>query len=196
MAFISNNLKYIRYFTIMMSLLINLIILLYVEKEAEDKHKTISNWQNTWLIRGLGLFLVVYSFSVVYYSIYQRLPEIKRRLAVHPVKLNVFALFDKMTKTIALIMEDTEVVWYCIYFICAVLGIAWERFMFAICIFDLIVANSTLKAVIQAVWKPIRELLLTVILLIVFMYVFSFVGFKWFEEDFQAGDGAMNCSTV
>jgi len=80
MAFISNNLTYIRYFTIMLAMIMNLIILLYVEKDAEDNKKTIDNWQNTWLLRGLGIFLVIYSYSIIYYSLYQRYPEIKRRL--------------------------------------------------------------------------------------------------------------------
>lgn len=95
-----------------------------------------------------------------------------------------------MINVIKFSCEDYQVSFYLVYCTFALLGVCYHPFFFSVLVFDLIIANETLQHVLSALVIPYSELLLTIILLYVFMYVFSFIAFLWFQPDFDPDKGS------
>ena len=55
---------------------------------------------------------------------------------------------------------------------------------FSVLLFEMVKREETLLNVIQSVTKNIRSILFTALLAIILVYLFSIVGFVFFQEDF------------
>ncbi|XP_072886532.1 inositol 1,4,5-trisphosphate-gated calcium channel ITPR3 isoform X1 [Hemitrygon akajei] len=83
----------------------------------------------------------------------------------------------------AMIM-DMEFLYHIGYIMTSVLGLFVHEFFYSILLFDLIYREETLFNVIKSVTRNGRSILLTAVLALILVYLFSIVGFLFLKDDF------------
>uniref|UniRef100_A0A4W3GI20 Inositol 1,4,5-trisphosphate receptor n=1 Tax=Callorhinchus milii TaxID=7868 RepID=A0A4W3GI20_CALMI len=83
----------------------------------------------------------------------------------------------------AMIM-DMEFLYHVAYILISVLGLFVHEFFYSILLFDLIYREETLFNVIKSVTRNGRSILLTAVLALILVYLFSIVGFLFLRDDF------------
>ncbi|XP_032898387.1 inositol 1,4,5-trisphosphate receptor type 3 [Amblyraja radiata] len=83
----------------------------------------------------------------------------------------------------AMIM-DMEFLYHIGYIVTSVLGLFVHEFFYSILLFDLIYREETLFNVIKSVTRNGRSILLTAVLALILVYLFSIVGFLFLKDDF------------
>ncbi|KAJ1139205.1 hypothetical protein NDU88_005580 [Pleurodeles waltl] len=83
----------------------------------------------------------------------------------------------------AMIM-DMEFLYHVAYILTSVLGIFAHELFYSILLFDLIYREETLFNVIKSVTRNGRSILLTALLALILVYLFSIVGFLFLKDDF------------
>ncbi|XP_078500366.1 inositol 1,4,5-trisphosphate-gated calcium channel ITPR3 [Lissotriton helveticus] len=83
----------------------------------------------------------------------------------------------------AMIM-DMEFLYHVAYILTSVLGIFANELFYSILLFDLIYREETLFNVIKSVTRNGRSILLTALLALILVYLFSIVGFLFLKDDF------------
>ncbi|KAH0618796.1 hypothetical protein JD844_018273 [Phrynosoma platyrhinos] len=90
----------------------------------------------------------------------------------------------------AMIM-DVEFLYHVAYILTSVLGLFVHELFYSILLFDLIYREETLFNVIKSVTRNGRSILLTALLALILVYLFSIVGFLFLKDDF-----IMECQTL
>ncbi|XP_047662988.1 inositol 1,4,5-trisphosphate receptor type 1 isoform X4 [Tachysurus fulvidraco] len=83
----------------------------------------------------------------------------------------------------AMIM-DVEFLYHLLYLIICVLGVFVHVFFYSLLLFDLIYREETLLNVIKSVTRNGRSIVLTAVLALILVYLFSIVGYIIFKDDF------------
>ncbi|NWH57404.1 ITPR3 protein, partial [Geococcyx californianus] len=83
----------------------------------------------------------------------------------------------------AMIM-DVEFLYHVGYIVTSVLGLFVHELFYSILLFDLIYREETLFNVIKSVTRNGRSILLTALLALILVYLFSIVGFLFLKDDF------------
>nr|BAN82183.1 hypothetical protein [Ovophis okinavensis] len=83
----------------------------------------------------------------------------------------------------AMIM-DMEFLYHVAYILTSVLGLFVHELFYSILLFDLIYREETLFNVIKSVTRNGRSILLTALLALILVYLFSIVGFLFLKDDF------------
>nr|CAB3257468.1 inositol 1,4,5-trisphosphate receptor type 2 [Phallusia mammillata] len=65
------------------------------------------------------------------------------------------------------------------------MGLFWDELCYSILFFDLIYGEETLLNVIRSVTRNVRSLLLTAMLALILVYIFSIVGYLFLKQDFK-----------
>uniref|UniRef100_H2YYU6 Inositol 1,4,5-trisphosphate receptor n=1 Tax=Ciona savignyi TaxID=51511 RepID=H2YYU6_CIOSA len=65
------------------------------------------------------------------------------------------------------------------------IGLFWDELFYSILFFDLIYGEETLLNVIRSVTRNVRSLLLTAMLALILVYLFSIVGYLFLKQDFK-----------
>jgi hypothetical protein len=86
-------------------------------------------------------------------------------------------------KALAMCFYDPLTIYYLCYLAVAVLGYSQNQFFNAILLFDILVKNSTSRDVLIAVTNPIKQLMATLGLALITIYVFSFLLFLFYVSD-------------
>uniref|UniRef100_A0A8C5LVY6 Inositol 1,4,5-trisphosphate receptor n=1 Tax=Leptobrachium leishanense TaxID=445787 RepID=A0A8C5LVY6_9ANUR len=79
---------------------------------------------------------------------------------------------------------DVEFLYHVAYILTSVLGIFVHELFYSILLFDLIYREETLFNVIKSVTRNGRSILLTAVLALILVYLFSIVGFLFLKDDF------------
>ncbi|KAG8451031.1 hypothetical protein GDO86_003347 [Hymenochirus boettgeri] len=79
---------------------------------------------------------------------------------------------------------DVEFLYHVAYILISVLGIFVHELFYSILLFDLIYREETLFNVIKSVTRNGRSILLTALLALILVYLFSIVGFLFLKDDF------------
>lgn len=87
-------------------------------------------------------------------------------------------------KSVYLLLNDFEIVYYTIYILFVVVGITLHPFFFVFCMTDFL-RTEYLKNVVRAVWQPRAELVLSLILFIILEYYFTLIGYMVYYDDYQ-----------
>ncbi|XP_037540503.1 inositol 1,4,5-trisphosphate receptor type 3 [Nematolebias whitei] len=100
---------------------------------------------------------------------------------------------------------DVEFLYHLAYVLTSTLGLFVHELFYSILLFDLIYREETLFNVIKSVTRNGRSILLTALLALILVYLFSIVGFLFLKEDFimevdplvplSAGDFLKSCSS-
>ncbi|XP_043356221.1 inositol 1,4,5-trisphosphate receptor type 3 isoform X4 [Dermochelys coriacea] len=83
----------------------------------------------------------------------------------------------------AMIM-DMEFLYHVAYIVTSILGLFVHELFYSILLFDLIYREETLFNVIKSVTRNGRSILLTALLALILVYLFSIVGFLFLKDDF------------
>ncbi|XP_041439755.1 inositol 1,4,5-trisphosphate receptor type 3 isoform X2 [Xenopus laevis] len=79
---------------------------------------------------------------------------------------------------------DVEFLYHVAYILTSVLGLFIHELFYSILLFDLIYREETLFNVIKSVTRNGRSILLTALLALILVYLFSIVGFLFLKDDF------------
>jgi hypothetical protein len=74
------------------------------------------------------------------------------------------------------LLLDFDILYYLIYIIALAVGLLIHPFYFAFHLMDFLKLEQ-LKSVVQAIWHPKIEILLSIMLLLIMEYYFSILGF-------------------
>uniref|UniRef100_A0AAV2M6F2 Inositol 1,4,5-trisphosphate receptor n=1 Tax=Knipowitschia caucasica TaxID=637954 RepID=A0AAV2M6F2_KNICA len=79
---------------------------------------------------------------------------------------------------------DVEFLYHLLYLIICTLGVFVHVFFYSLLLFDLIYREETLLNVIKSVTRNGRSIVLTAVLALILVYLFSIVGYIFFKDDF------------
>lgn len=88
------------------------------------------------------------------------------------------------TKPWSLVLRDREFLYHVFYVFICLGGLSTHEFFYSLLLFDVVYREETLFNVIRSVTKNGRSILLTAVLAVILIYLFSIVGFVFFQEDF------------
>ncbi|XP_076236101.1 inositol 1,4,5-trisphosphate receptor-like isoform X3 [Calliopsis andreniformis] len=89
-----------------------------------------------------------------------------------------------LTKSIEQIVTNVELLYHLSYLIFCVLGICMHPFFYSVLLFDVVYREETLLNVIRSVTRNGRSIILTAVLALILVYMFSIIGFMFFKDDF------------
>ncbi|XP_065165604.1 inositol 1,4,5-trisphosphate receptor isoform X4 [Atheta coriaria] len=90
-----------------------------------------------------------------------------------------------LTKTYQKIVTDAELLYHLAYLIFCMLGILMHPFFFSVLLFDVVYREETLLNVIRSVTRNGRSIILTAVLALILVYMFSIIGYMFFKDDFM-----------
>ncbi|XP_048462422.1 inositol 1,4,5-trisphosphate receptor type 1 isoform X2 [Rhincodon typus] len=79
---------------------------------------------------------------------------------------------------------DVEFLYHLAYTLISVMGLLAHEFFYSLLLFDLVYREETLLNVIKSVTRNGRSIILTAVLALILVYLFSIVGFLFFKDDF------------
>ncbi|XP_061430042.1 inositol 1,4,5-trisphosphate receptor type 1-like [Lethenteron reissneri] len=82
------------------------------------------------------------------------------------------------------VMLDVELLYHVAYLLICVLGLLAHPFFFSLLLFDVVYREETLLNVIKSVTRNGRSIVLTAVLGLILIYLFSIVGFQFLKDDF------------
>ncbi|OMJ77245.1 hypothetical protein SteCoe_23193 [Stentor coeruleus] len=89
------------------------------------------------------------------------------------------------------ILSNVDVVYYILYAVFSILGIIVHPFYFSLLLLDVIYRYPALHNVVNSIYLPRKALVLTFLLLLVIIYIFSIIGY-WLFFDYLSPD----CKTL
>ncbi|KAK1131630.1 hypothetical protein K0M31_017920 [Melipona bicolor] len=89
-----------------------------------------------------------------------------------------------LTKSLEQIVTNVEILYHMSYLIFCVLGICMHPFFYSVLLFDVVYREETLLNVIRSVTRNGRSIILTAVLALILVYMFSIIGFMFFKDDF------------
>ena len=87
-------------------------------------------------------------------------------------------------KPVTHIILDMDLGYNVLYLLLCISGLCVHPFFFSVLLFEVVTREETLLNVMKSVTKNIRSILFTALLAIILVYLFSIVGFVFFQEDF------------
>ncbi|XP_030748640.1 inositol 1,4,5-trisphosphate receptor isoform X3 [Sitophilus oryzae] len=89
-----------------------------------------------------------------------------------------------LIKTYQQILTDAELVYHLTYLVFCMLGLVMHPFFYSVLLFDVVYREETLLNVIRSVTRNGRSIILTAVLALILVYMFSIIGFMFFRDDF------------
>ncbi|XP_012533711.1 inositol 1,4,5-trisphosphate receptor isoform X2 [Monomorium pharaonis] len=89
-----------------------------------------------------------------------------------------------LTKSAEQIVTNIELLYHMLYLAFCVLGIFMHPFFYSVLLFDVVYREETLLNVIKSVTRNGRSIILTAVLALILVYMFSIIGFMFFKDDF------------
>ncbi|XP_041347721.1 inositol 1,4,5-trisphosphate receptor type 1-like isoform X3 [Gigantopelta aegis] len=88
------------------------------------------------------------------------------------------------TKPLHTILTDFEVMYHVCYLLLCILGLCVHEFFYSLLLLDVVYREETLLNVIRSVTRNGRSIVLTAVLAVILIYLFSIIGFMFFRNDF------------
>ncbi|XP_066997452.1 inositol 1,4,5-trisphosphate receptor isoform X2 [Anabrus simplex] len=88
------------------------------------------------------------------------------------------------TKNFEQMITDAELLYHSAYLIFCLLGICMHPFFYSVLLFDVVYREETLLNVIRSVTRNGRSIILTAVLALILVYMFSIIGYMFFKDDF------------
>jgi hypothetical protein len=161
---------------------------------ASGDHSGLSVDDTEDLIYVLGAFQCVFAFKIVMFYLIKAVPvEGKRgwnKVQVHKGHTKQPFLALCIQQGIRLIIAikyvlNPNVVFYVLYMIMAIFGLAVHPFFFACHLFEILYRFPVLQNVVKSVSVPRKALFLTFILMLVTVYIFGLLGYYWIYKYFH-----------
>ncbi|KAK7867408.1 hypothetical protein R5R35_003837 [Gryllus longicercus] len=88
------------------------------------------------------------------------------------------------TKNFEQMITDAELLYHSAYLIFCLLGLCMHPFFYSVLLFDVVYREETLLNVIRSVTRNGRSIILTAVLALILVYMFSIIGYMFFKDDF------------
>nr|CAD7455068.1 unnamed protein product [Timema tahoe] len=88
------------------------------------------------------------------------------------------------SKSFGQMVTDAELLYHLTYLIFCVLGLCMHPFFYSVLLFDVVYREETLLNVIRSVTRNGRSIILTAVLALILVYMFSIIGYMFFKDDF------------
>nr|XP_026691346.1 inositol 1,4,5-trisphosphate receptor type 1 isoform X3 [Ciona intestinalis] len=88
-------------------------------------------------------------------------------------------------KGVVKVLTETQFLLHVVHIFFCFIGLFWDELFYSILFFDLIYGEETLLNVIRSVTRNVRSLLLTAMLALILVYLFSIVGYLFLKQDFK-----------
>ncbi|XP_075218736.1 inositol 1,4,5,-trisphosphate receptor isoform X2 [Lycorma delicatula] len=88
------------------------------------------------------------------------------------------------TKKVRQIVADAEILYHLSYVVFCVLGLCMHPFFYSVLLLDVVYREETLLNVIRSVTRNGRSIILTAVLALILVYMFSIIGYMFFKDDF------------
>lgn len=140
------------------------------------------------LIQILGILMLAFSSLIVFFFLVKRAPlkvdEIwnNYKLPSGCFKITV-DLSLRSIKSIFILLQDLDILYYSIYIIAGIVGLAVHPFFFAFHLMGFLKLEQ-LKTVIQAIWNPRKEMGLALLLLTIMEYYIGILSYVFFYNDY------------
>ncbi|ALC46642.1 Itp-r83A [Drosophila busckii] len=82
------------------------------------------------------------------------------------------------------IITDVQLLYHCIYIAFCFCGLIFHPFFYSLLLFDVVYREETLVNVIRSVTRNGRSIVLTAVLALILVYLFSIIGYMFFKDDF------------
>ncbi|XP_028159204.1 inositol 1,4,5-trisphosphate receptor, partial [Ostrinia furnacalis] len=89
-----------------------------------------------------------------------------------------------LSKSTRHVLTDPELLYHSVYLVFCFLGICCHPFFFSVLLLDIVYREETLLNVMRSVTRNGRSILLTAVLALVLVYMFSIVGYMFFRDHF------------
>ncbi|XP_076641115.1 inositol 1,4,5-trisphosphate receptor-like isoform X1 [Halictus rubicundus] len=89
-----------------------------------------------------------------------------------------------LARSLEQIVTNVELLYHISYLMFCVLGIFMHPFFYSVLLFDVVYREETLLNVIRSVTRNGRSIILTAVLALILVYMFSIIGFMFFKDDF------------
>lgn len=89
-----------------------------------------------------------------------------------------------LSKSPGKVLTDPELLYHSVYLVFCFCGICWHPFFFSVLLLDIVYREETLLNVMRSVTRNGRSILLTAVLALVLVYMFSIVGYMFFRDHF------------
>ncbi|EPB80744.1 hypothetical protein ANCCEY_00150 [Ancylostoma ceylanicum] len=81
-------------------------------------------------------------------------------------------------------LSDGELHYHLVYLVVCFLGLFVHPMLYCLLLFDIVASEETLRNVISSVTKNWQSIILTGLLALILIYIFSIVGYSFFQKDF------------
>lgn len=98
--------------------------------------------------------------------------------------LSIMGNQGTLTKSFDQIVTNFELLYHLVYLLFCILGLCCHPFFYSVLLFDVIYREETLLNVIRSVTRNGRSILLTAVLALILVYMFSIIGYMFFKDDF------------
>ncbi|XP_069694590.1 inositol 1,4,5-trisphosphate receptor isoform X4 [Periplaneta americana] len=88
------------------------------------------------------------------------------------------------SKNLKQMVTDAELLYHLAYAIFCILGLCMHPFFYSVLLFDVVYREETLLNVIRSVTRNGRSIILTAVLALILVYMFSIIGYMFFKDDF------------
>ncbi|EDW76206.1 uncharacterized protein Dwil_GK15332 [Drosophila willistoni] len=89
-----------------------------------------------------------------------------------------------LEKQLIKIVTDFQLLYHCIYIAFCFCGLILHPFFYSLLLFDVVYREETLVNVIRSVTRNGRSIVLTAVLALILVYLFSIIGYMFFKDDF------------
>lgn len=137
-----------------------------------------------------GIAAVMFSFSMLFITLLGVMPTLYLvgllqllNKAIHLVSyIGNRGLIDK---TWMERIEDKDVWYHLIYLAACFLGLTIHPLIYSLLLFDIVASEETLRSVIRSVTRNWQSIIMTGLLALILVYLFSIIGYLFFQKDFQ-----------
>ncbi|XP_062709131.1 inositol 1,4,5-trisphosphate receptor isoform X4 [Aedes albopictus] len=98
--------------------------------------------------------------------------------------ISLMGNYGTLEKNLLSIITDAELLYHFGYLSFCVFGVLLHPFFFSILLFDVVYREETLLNVIRSVTRNGRSIILTAVLALILVYMFSIIGYMFFRDDF------------
>ena len=166
-------------------------VLFYEHYDSADYEKTQA------ALRIIGIIQCVCSILIVTFFIMKTAPVlIQRGWKKHQANsehshfpMNLVFKLKSLILTLYFTLSNIDVLYHLLYMIFSILGIAYNPLFFSLHLLDVLYRYPSLQNVIKSIVLPRKSLILTFILILILIYLFSIWAFLGFSEYF---DGQCN----
>lgn len=88
------------------------------------------------------------------------------------------------TKSLIQIIKDVEFSYHMTYLLVCIFGLTGHPFFYSVLLLSVVYQEETLRNVIRSVTRNGRSIILTALLAVILIYLFSIVGYLFFRDDF------------